>query len=116
MTFLFETDLLPRRRRSVAQRAARQANFTDFTAFFKTVTGTPAPEAVMIETFDITEGSPEERKAQSDRIAQRIGAATEWCNGYYMATATVGGLPLEIHFNPPIFESDMSGGNRGEAA
>jgi hypothetical protein len=70
----------------------------------------------MIETFDITEGSPEERKAQADQIAQRIDAATEWCNGYYMATGTVGGLPLEIHFNPPIFESDMTGGDRGEAA
>jgi hypothetical protein len=109
MTFPCETDLPPRRRRSAAWRAARQANFTDLTAFFKTLTGVPAP-AVMIETFDITEGSLQERKAEADQIAQRIGAATEWCNGYYMATATVGGLPLEIHFNPPIFASDMTGG------
>ena len=110
-----ETDLLPRRRRSAARRAAREANFTNLTAFFKIRTGAPAP-AVMIETFDITEGSPEERKAQADQIAQRIGAATEWWNGYYMATATVGGLPLEIHFNPPIFESDMTGGECEDGA
>ena len=70
MTTPHDPELMPGRRRSAAQRAARQANYSDLTAFFKTVTGEPAP-AVMIETYDIT-GSPEQRKARGR--AARPGA------------------------------------------
>lgn len=112
MTIPHDPELMPGRCRSAAQRAGKQANYADLTAFFKTLTGEPAP-AVMIETFDIA-GSPEQRKARADQIAQQMGATTEWWNGYYMATTTVGGLPVEIHFNPPIFASNMASGERRE--
>ena len=107
MTIPHNPELAPGRRRSAAQRAARQGNFTDLTGIFKARTG-ESPPAVMLETFDVT-GSPRERKDRADQIARQMGAVTEWVNGYYMATATVGGLPAEIHFNPPIFVSDITG-------
>jgi hypothetical protein len=107
MTLDQEGRFLPERRRSAAVRAERLARFADLMAHFKSATGGPPP-AVMIETFDVT-GSPGERKAQADQIAQRMGATPEWFNGYYMATTTSDGFPVEFHFNPPIFASDMPG-------
>lgn len=109
MTVREDAGLSPERRRSAALRATRQANFSDLVASFKTFRDETA-EAVMLETFDIAAGSPENRRAQADQIAQEMGAATEWYNGYYMATATISGQPIEVHFNPPIFASDMPGG------
>ena len=88
MTVSREAELVPRRRRSAAARVARLATFTNLAAFFKTVADTPLP-AVVTETFDVAGDSPEERKAQADRIAQQMGATAEWCNGY-MATMTTG--------------------------
>lgn len=85
MTVPDDAGPMPERRRNAALRAARQARFTEVTAFFKTFAGESAP-AVMIETFGIAEGSPEERKARADQIAQQMSATTEWWNGYYMAT------------------------------
>ena len=115
MTVPPEAELVPRRRRSAAARVARLATFTNLAAFFKTVADTPLP-AVVTETFDVAGDSPEERKAQADRIAQQMGATAEWCNGYYMATMTAGTVPVEIHFNPPVFASDITSGERGEDA
>ena len=45
-----------------------------------------------------------------------MGATAEWCNGYYMATMTAGTVPVEIHFNPSVFASDITSGERGEDA
>jgi hypothetical protein len=115
MTVPPEAELVPRRRRSAAARVARLATFTNLTAFFKTVAHTPLA-SVVIETFDVAGDSPEERKAQADRIAQQMGATAEWCNGYYMATMTAGTVPVEIHSNPPVFASDMTSGERRENA
>ena len=115
MTVPREAELAPRRCQSAAARVARLANFANLAAFFKTVADTPLP-AVVIETFDVAGDSPEERKAQADRIAQRMGATAEWCNGYYMATMTAGTVPVEIHFNPPVFASDIPSDERRENA
>jgi hypothetical protein len=115
MTVPREAELVPTRRRSAVARVTRLATFTNLTAFFKTVAHTPLP-AVVRETFDVAGNSPEEREAQADRTAQQMGATTEWCNGYCMATMTAGTVPVEIHFNPPVFASDITSGERGEDA
>jgi hypothetical protein len=115
MTVPDDAGLMPERRRSAALRAARQARFTEVTALLKARTGDPA-SAVMFETFDIAAGTPGERKAQADQIARQMGAVTEWWNGYYMATATISGQPVEIHFNPPIFDPEMTGCESGDGA
>ena len=114
MTVSREAELVPRRRRSAAARVARLATFTNLAAFFKTVADTPLP-AVVIETVDVAGDSLDKRKAQADRIAQQMGATAEWCNGY-MATMTTGTVPVEIHFNPPVFASDITSGEHGEDA
>lgn len=103
MTIPDDAGLMTEPRRTAALRVTRQARFMDLMAFSKTLRGEPA-DAVMLGTFDIAAGSPKERKAQADGIAEQMGGTTELWNGYYMATVTIGGQPVEIHFNPPIFE------------
>ena len=113
---LDESELLPGRRRRAATRVAGLAARLNMAVFFKTFTDVPLDGTVVAQAFDVTGDSAEERKAHADRIAEHLGATTEWRNGYYMATLATSALPVEIHFNPPIFASGITGSEPGKAA
>jgi len=104
------------------RRAAARAGFFDsrisMMAFLKTH---PLPDDFELdlslsEQYLIPEGSPAERKAQADEIAARLGAATEWHNGYYMARLSVKIYSVKIYFYPPIFLANVGGNDAEEAA
>ena len=67
------------------------------------------------QVFVVAGDSAGERKAHADQIAERLGATTEWRNGYYMAMLATPDMPVEIHFSPPVFASDITG-EPGKAA
>jgi hypothetical protein len=55
-------------------------------------------------------GTPGERKARADRMAERWKATTGWRNGYYFATRDLFGaedVTVELHFTPPIMAADL---------
>ena len=112
---LDESELLPGRRRKATIRVAGLAARLNMAVFFKTFTDVPLDGSVT-QAFEVTEDSAEERKAHADRIAEQLGAVTKWRNGYYMAMPATSDSPVEFHFNPPIFASDVAAGDPGKAA
>ena len=113
---LDESELLPGRRRRAAQRVAGLAARLNMAVFFRTFTDIPLEGSTVTQAFGVIGDSAEERKAHADRIAERLGAVTKWRNGYYMAMLATSALPVEIHFNPPILASDITGSEPGKAA
>jgi hypothetical protein len=111
-----EAGPLPRSRRAAARHVAGLAARLNMTVFFTTSTDISLEGAIMTQIYQVSGGSAAERKAHADRIAGRLGAPTEWRNGYYMAKLVTLALPVEFHFNPPIYASDINGGEPGEAA
>lgn len=113
---LDESELLPGRRREAAKRVAGLAARLNAAVFFKTFTDIPLEGSTVTQAFAVFGDSGEERKAHADRIAEQLGATTKWWNGYYMATLATSPVVLEIHFDPPIFASDIAVGDPGKAA
>lgn len=113
-----DSELLPRRRRQAATRVAGLAARLNAAVFFKTFTDIPVglDGTTVTQAFEVIGDSPDKRKAHADRIAEQLGAVTLWRNGYYAATLATSALPVEIHFNPPIFASDITGSDPGKAA
>jgi hypothetical protein len=74
------------------------------------------PSSSLSQQYLIPEGKPAERKARADEIATRVGAATEWRNGYYMARLNCVTMDVKIHFYPPIFLADVGDDDADEAA
>jgi hypothetical protein len=108
-----EPGLLPSRRRRAAIRVAGMAAYLNMAVFFKTFTEIHL-EGAVAQAFEVIGDSAAERKAHADRIAEELGATTEWRNGYYMARLATSAL--EIHFNPPIFASGITDSQPGKAA
>jgi hypothetical protein len=89
------------RRSLAASRVDYMAGMVELAVLLKTREDLPLPQ-IGTQTFPVSAGPLEERKAEADRIAQAIGAVPEWCDGYYVATGAIGGMRLEVYFTPPI--------------
>jgi hypothetical protein len=117
MSFPNEDDLRSRRGRMAARRVDYFAGVMQFMAFLKTYGMGPVDEYTdgchMTQSFEIPAGSPEERKAQADKLVQAFGAVPEWCNGRYMAVRQDAFVRTVVHFCPPIL---APGGEAGKAA
>jgi hypothetical protein len=106
----------PPRRSLAASRVDYASGMVELAAPLKTREDLPLPQ-VGTQTFPVSPGTLEERKAEADRIAEAIGAVPDWCDGYYVATGTIGAMRLEVYFTPPIRASgaDSDDGAGGDA-